>query len=151
MQSWFLFPLSVFWRYGNMLTDKFGTTRKRIVQWYLKMKFLKIYAIVFLKSLIKVKKRGKIPKKLIENPNETKGVCVVWSEWEEPSCYAVYSPCQSMVRYCSAIEFLYLYGICVAISIRHLRGYIYVIYVAVSIRYISVVSNTGCAFSHYDL
>ena len=78
MQSWFLFRLSIFWKDGNMLTDKFGTTRKRIVQWLIKMKFLKIYAIVFLKSFIKVNKMGKIPKKLIENPNETQGICVVW-------------------------------------------------------------------------
>ena len=118
----------------------------------------------FSKIIDQSQKKGKNSQKAYRESKRNQGS--VWCEANEKSltCYAAYSPCQAMVRYCSAISirhlrgyiytsfaWLYLYGICVAISIRHLRGYIYVIYVAVSIRYISVVSNTGCAFSHYDL
>jgi len=166
-----------------MLTDKFGTVRERVVQWLINSKFKNKYVMVFWKSSIKVKKRRKISKKLIENPKETQGICVVWREWEQPyllrslltlSIYGEVLLCYwvsiSIYRYRNSIAeqyriytvfaLLYLYVICVAISIRHLRGYIYtsfawlyiyVIYVAISIGYISVVSNIGCAFSHYDL
>ena len=117
-----------------------------MVQWVPKMNFIKKDTILFLKSLIKVKKMGKIPKKITENPNETQGICVVWSDWEEPDLL------RSLLTLSIYGEVLLCYW--VSISIRYLRCYIYtsfaliyiyVIYVAISIRYISVVSNIGCA------
>jgi len=67
-----------------------------------------------------VKKRGKIPKKLIENPNETQGICVVWREWEQ--LYLL----RSWLTLSIYGEVLLCYW--VPISIRYLRCYIYIRY-----------------------
>jgi len=90
-----------------MFPDKFGTTRKIIVQWFGKLKIKKI-CNGFSEIINQSKKKGKIPEKLIENPNETKEY--VWCGGDTQG-QGVCSPTLSlsMVSYCYAIELLYLY------------------------------------------